>query len=138
MRVAACCAVVATIAYVILIWLQTQPLWLACFGGAIVGGSIVPMYALGLSRIVDASDKADIVQATSAGLIAYNAGAFMGPIFAGTSIAWIGPAGLYAFLSVVAATALLAAFPGIKFTHCCPEYIAGLSRLGNSGGHKVT
>ncbi len=122
MRVASCCAAAATIACVVLIWLQMPPLWLACIGGAVVGGAMVPMYAFGLSRIVDASDKANIVQATSAGLVAYNMGAFTGPILAGLSIAWFGPTGLYVFLSIVAAVALLSALSDVRFARCCPEY----------------
>ena len=69
MRIAAGCGAVATIACLALIWSQTPPLWLACIGGAIVGGSMVPLYAFGLSRMIDASGEADVVQATSAGLI---------------------------------------------------------------------
>lgn len=121
MRVAASCAATAAIACLALIWLQTPSFWLACIGGAVVGGAMVPMYAFGLSRIVDASDEADIVQATSAGLIAYNLGAFAGPVLAGVSMASFGPAGLYVFLSLVATVAFLAAFSDIKFARCCPE-----------------
>ncbi len=125
MGVAACCAAMAATVCMILLWLQAPPFWLACFGSALVGGAIVPMYALGLSRIMDASNTADIVQVTSAGLIAYNAGAFLGPTFAGFSIAWFGPTGLYAFLSIVAAAAFIAAISDIRFNRCCPEYVAG-------------
>lgn len=122
MRVAFGCAAVAAVACLVLIGLQAPPLWLACIGGAVVGGAMVPMYAFGLSRIVDASEEADIVQATSAGLVAYNMGALIGPVLAGLSIASFGPVGLYAFLLVVASIALLAAFSDIKFARCCPEY----------------
>lgn len=125
MRVACCCAATAAIACLVLIWLQTPTLWLACIGGAVVGGSMVPMYAFGLSRIVDASNEANILQATSAGLIAYNLGAFAGPVLAGLSIASFGPAGLYVFLCAVATVALLSAFSDIRFSRCCPELAAG-------------
>lgn len=124
MSVAICCALVAFAACVVLVFAQTPSLWLVCIGGAIVGGSMVPMYAFGLSRIVDASDSADIVQATSAGLIAYNFGAFVGPVLAGISIAKFGPAGLYVFLSLVSGGAFLAAFSDIRFARCCPEQAA--------------
>lgn len=124
MRVASYSATIAAIACLALIWLQVPPLWLACLGGAMVGGAMVPMYAFGLSRIVDASDDADIVQATSAGLVAYNMGAFVGPVLAGLSIARFGPAGLYGFLFIVAAVALVAALSDMKYARCCPEYAA--------------
>lgn len=122
MRIAAYCAAIAATACMVLIWLEAPPLWLACAGGALVGGAMVPMYAFGLSRIVDASDEADIVQATSAGLLAYNMGALAGPVLAGVSIASFGPTGLYVFLFIVAVVALLSAFSDIKFARCCPEH----------------
>ncbi len=121
MRVALCCAMGGVVASVLLVFVQAPPLWLACIGGAAVGGSMVPMYAFGLSRIVDASDKADTVQATSAGLIAYNFGAFAGPVLAGVSIASFGPTGLYVFLSIIAGIAFLSALSDIKLSVCCPE-----------------
>lgn len=122
MRIAAYCAATAAIACLTLIWLQAPPLWIACIGGAVVGGAMVPMYAFGLSRIVDASDEENIVEATSAGLVAYNMGALTGPILAGLAIANFGPTGLYVFLFGVASVALLSAFSDIKFARCCPEH----------------
>lgn len=121
MGVAAACALTALGACLILIWVQTPPLWLACFGGAVVGASMVPMYAFGLSRIVDASTDSAHVEATSAGLVAYNAGAFAGPVLAGSAMLVFGPVGLYVFLAGVATTAALAALADIAFARCCPE-----------------
>ncbi|MEP3277507.1 MAG: MFS transporter [Stappiaceae bacterium] len=123
MSVALSCALAAVSACVVLITVAAPSLWIVCIGGAIVGGSMVPMYAIGLSRIVDASDDADTIQATSAGLIAYNFGAFVGPVSAGISIAYIGPIGLCVFLSVVASIAFLSALSDIKISRCCPEQI---------------
>lgn len=121
MGVASICAAVSVTTCLVLVSLQAPPLWIVCIGGAIVGGTMVPMYAFGLSRIVDASADTDTVQATSAGLIAYNFGAFVGPILAGVSITAFGPVGLYVFLSVVASIAFLSALSDIKFARCCPE-----------------
>jgi MFS family permease len=121
MSVASLCAAVAIVSCLVLISFPTQSLWLVSIGGAIVGGAMVPMYAFGLSRIVDTSADTDTVQATSAGLIAYNFGAFIGPILAGTSIGVFGPMGLYIFLSLVASIAFLSALSDIKFSRCCPE-----------------
>lgn len=123
MSVALCCALVAVSACIVLMTVPMPPLWLICIGGAMVGGSMVPMYAFGLSRIVDASDGADTIQATSAGLIAYNFGAFVGPVLAGVSIAYFGPTGLYVFLSVVACIAFLSALSDIRLSRCCPEQV---------------
>ncbi|MEO1178559.1 MAG: MFS transporter [Pseudomonadota bacterium] len=121
MGVAAACALCAVGACLVLIMVQTPPLWLACIGGAVVGASMVPMYAFGLSRIVDASTDDAHVEATSAGLVAYNAGAFAGPVLAGSAMAVFGPIGLYVFLALVATTAALASLADIAFARCCPE-----------------
>ncbi|MGF1477865.1 MAG: MFS transporter [Geminicoccaceae bacterium] len=121
MGVAVSCAATALAASLVLILFQTPPLLLACLGGAVVGGAMVPMYAFGLSRIVDGSRETETVEATSAGLIAYNLGAFAGPVLAGVSIATFGAVGLYVFLSLVASVAFLSALADIKFTRCCPE-----------------
>lgn len=121
MPVALCCALAALAACSALIAVDAPPLWLVCVGGATVGGAMVPMYAFGLSRIVDVSDEARTIQATSAGLIAYNFGAFAGPVLAGISIVHFGPIGLYVFLSVVASIAGLSALSDIKLSRCCPE-----------------
>lgn len=121
MSVASWCALAAITACILLIAVEAPPLWFVCVGGAIVGGSMVPMYAFGLSRIVDASDDADTIQATSAGLIAYNFGAFAGPVLAGVAIAHFGPIGLYVFLAVIAGVAFLSALSDIKLSRCCPE-----------------
>lgn len=121
MGVAAVCALAAVGACLILIMVQTPPLWLACIGGAVVGASMVPMYAFGLSRIVDASTDNAHVESTSTGLVAYNAGAFAGPVLAGSAMAVLGPVGLYVFLALVATTAALAAIADITFARCCPE-----------------
>lgn len=125
MSVASCCALAAISACVLLITVQAPPLWLVCIGGAIVGGSMVPMYAFGLCRIVDSSEDADTIQATSAGLIAYNFGAFVGPVLAGIAIASFGPSGLYVFLAVIASVAFLSALSDLKFARCCPEQAIG-------------
>ena len=121
MGVAAVCALAAVGACLVLIIVQTPPLWLACIGGAVVGASMVPMYAFGLSRIVDASTDSAHVEATSTGLVAYNAGAFVGPVLSGSAMAFFGPVGLYVLLALVATTAALAAIAEIAFARCCPE-----------------
>lgn len=125
LRVAAICGAVALMASLLLAGKSEPSLWLACIGGAVVGGSMVPVYAFGLSRMIDASDEAAIVSTTSAGLIAYNAGAFAGPVLAGLAIGWFGPTGLYIFLSIIAATVTLSAVSDMKYSRCCPEYATG-------------
>ncbi|MEM7746715.1 MAG: MFS transporter [Pseudomonadota bacterium] len=124
MSVASACALAAVAACSVLIVIETPSLWLACICGGIVGASMVPMYAFGLSRIVDASPDAAQIEATSTGLFAYNAGAFVGPVLAGSAMAVFGPIGLYVFLVIVATVAALSAFSDMGFAKCCPERLA--------------
>lgn len=103
------------------------------FASAVVGASIaalaaaaiVPLYALGLSRIADASPPGDIVDATTACLVAYNLGAFAGPAASGVIMDLAGPGGLYMALAACAFCALLAAVADRKLGRCCPEHGTG-------------
>lgn len=121
MQVATGCAAAAILGCSLLILWASPTLWVVCAAGVLVGGAMVPMYAFGLSRIVDHTESADVVQATSAGLLAYNGGAFAGPVLAGSTMMLLGPTGLYAFLLAIAAIALVASISDTRFSRCCQE-----------------
>ena len=95
--------------------------WTVTAASVVAGGCLVPLYVLGLSRIVDAVGEQDVVLATTTGLLAYNAGALCGPVAAGFAMERIGPGGLYVFLGVVASVATLLAFADMHLSRCCPE-----------------
>ena len=92
-----------------------------------VGGCLVPLYALGLARIVDAVGEREVIRATTAGLLAYNAGALCGPAAAGLAMEEMGPGGLYIFLGLVASGAMFAAMIDTAKAKCCPEVLGALS-----------
>lgn len=121
MQVAAGCAVTAILACTLLIILGNPTYWFICMAGALVGGAMVPMFSFALSRIVDHTDRSDVVLATSAGLLAYNAGAFVGPVVAGLTMMFLGPTGLYTFLLAIASIALLASVSDVVLSRCCRE-----------------
>lgn len=100
---------------------QPTSFWLGTAAGVIAGGCLVPLYVLGLSRIVDAVGEHDVIPSTTAGLLSYSAGALCGPVAAGVAMERIGPSGLYVFLSAVAAVAILLAVADMYLPHCCPE-----------------
>lgn len=88
---------------------------------ALIGAAMVPLYALGLSRIADASPPGDMADATTAALISYNLGAFAGPAASGVVMDLAGPGGLYLALAACALCALLAVLGDRKLARCCPE-----------------
>ena len=95
--------------------------WTVTAASVVAGGCLVPLYVLGLSRIVDAVGEQGVILATTTGLLAYNAGALSGPIAAGFAMERIGPTGLYIFLGVVASVATLLAVADMRLSRCCPE-----------------
>ena len=121
MTLALCCALTALVACISMAALAQPALWVACVGGAIVGGCMVPLYAFGLSRIVDTVGEPEAVGAATVALLAYNLGAFIGPAGAGLAMDILGPSGLYLFLGMIAALALMAAKSDAVFSSCCPE-----------------
>ena len=95
--------------------------WTATAASVVASGCLVPLYVLGLSRIVDAVGEQDVVLAATTGLLAYNAGALCGPFAAGFAMERIGPTGLFVFLGVVASVATLLAVADMHLSRCCPE-----------------
>jgi len=86
---------------------------------AIVTGLGHPLYAIGHSRLVDGGHE--LIAATTAGLIGYNIGTFLGPIGAAIVMDYQGPEGLYtwvgASLAIGIVVAMLAAMQ--SRTRCC-------------------
>lgn len=124
MVVAGRCALVALAACIILATLEAAPVWLVVAGGMVVGSMMVPLYALGLSRMTDAVGETDALAAATAGLLAYNFGAFVGPGFSGATMGFLGPAGFYASLAAMAAVAAAAARIDLRPGRCCAELVA--------------
>lgn len=100
---------------------QPTSFWLVTTASVVAGGCLVPLYVLGLSRIVDAVGEHDVIPATTAGLLSYSFGAFFGPVAAGFTMELVGPTGLYIFLGIVALIATLLALADMFLSHCCPE-----------------
>jgi MFS family permease len=79
-----------------------------------------PLYALGHSRLVDGGHE--LITATTAGLIGYNIGTFLGPFGAALAMDRAGPAGLYSWVSFClvfgVCVAVLATLQ--PRTRCCP------------------
>lgn len=83
---------------------------------AIVTGLSQPLYALGHARLVDGGH--DLIAATTAGLIGYNIGTFVGPFGAALAMGYQDPVGLYLCLVLGVGAAMLATLQ--TRTRCCP------------------
>ncbi len=121
MPVAILIAGLSMLACIFVSLVQPTSFWIVTTAGVVAGGCLVPLYPLGLTRIVDSVGEQDVILATTVGLLAYNAGALSGPVAAGFSMEWIGPTGLYVFLGVVASVATLLAVADLRLSRCCPE-----------------
>lgn len=124
MPVAASAALLAALSSTFLVIGSPSDFWVATLASVIVGGCLVPLYALGLSRIVDSLGEQDVVLATTGGLLAYNAGALCGPLSAGFVMEHSGPMGLYLFLGGLATASALLAIADTQASECCPERLA--------------
>lgn len=121
MPVALLIAGISMLACIFVSLVQPTSFWLVTTAGVIAGGCLVPLYVLGLSRIVDAVGEHDVIAATTAGLLSYSAGALCGPVAAGFVMERTGPIGLYVFLGAVAVAAMLLAVADMYLSRCCPE-----------------
>jgi MFS family permease len=127
MQVAMSIAGLSLLACIFVSLVQPTSFWIVTAAGVVAGGCLVPLYAIGLGRIVDAVGEQDVILATTIGLLAYNAGALFGPVAAGFAMEWTGPGGFYIFLGVVASVATLLAATDMHRSRCCPES-TGLAR----------
>ncbi len=87
---------------------------------AIVTGLSHPLYALGHGRLVDGGHE--LIAATTAGLIGYNIGTFLGPIGAALAMDHLNPAGLYFWVSLCLVFSIFAAMLTTlqPRARCCP------------------
>lgn len=120
MPVAMALSGVAAVAACVMAVLQPASLYLALPLGFCVSAGVVPLYSLGLTRIVDGLGAEEALRAGSAGLLAYTAGGICGPALAGLAMAVLGAEGLYWCLATVTALAALAAWLD-RYSPCCPE-----------------
>lgn len=121
MGVAAMAAGVAAVAATLMAVLGQPGLALALPLGVLVGGTMVTMYALALSRIVDAVGGENAVQAATVALLAYNVGSFIGPALSGAAVYRFGPAGLYLSICGFALATCAAALIDRHRARCCGE-----------------
>lgn len=121
MPVALLIAVLSMLACLFVSLMQPTSFWLVTTASVVAGGCLVPLYVLGLSRIVDAVGERDVIPATTAVLLSYSFGALCGPVAAGFAMELVGPAGLYVFLGMVALIATLLAVADMYLWKCCPE-----------------
>jgi len=115
---------VSMIACLAAIWLATLDGWSfgpATSAGFLVGGCMVTLYALGMSRMVDALPAREAVDAAAVALIAYNAGSFSGPVISGTAMHYLGNSGLYTAIAGFALVASIAASLDYFTSACCSE-----------------
>ena len=89
-------------------------LWALTIGGVIVGGCMVSMYGLALSRIVDLMGSDQSVRAATVALLAYQLGSFLGPVSSGLLTHKFGTENLYVAIAVYALIAFTAAKLGSK------------------------
>jgi MFS family permease len=87
---------------------------------AIVSSLGLPIYALASGRLVDGGHE--LIAATTAVLLSYNIGTFLGPFGAAFAMEYAGPAGLYAWMALCLIVGLCATLPAMlqPRTRCCP------------------
>ncbi|MFD1157853.1 MFS transporter [Roseovarius aestuarii] len=86
----------------------------------LVNGLGQPLYALGHGRLVDGGHE--LISATTAGLLGYSLGTFIGPIGAAIAMNHGGPAGLYHWISLCLAVSGVTTLMALLNTRrrCCP------------------
>lgn len=65
------------------------------------GGFGMPLYSLSVALANDQFEPHEMVRAAGAIVIYYGIGSVMGPLLAGQFMRWVGPAGLFLFMSIV-------------------------------------
>lgn len=83
-------------------------LWLVLALAGLFGALSFPFYSLSVAHANDYLEADDLVEASGGLIIAFGVGAAFGPLSAAGVMGWLGPVGLFVFLSVIAG--LFAAF----------------------------
>lgn len=78
------------------------------------GGFGMPLYSLSIALANDQLSREEMVRAAGAIVIYYGLGSALGPFVGGAFMSWVGPAGLFLFMSLV--LAVLAAFAALRVT----------------------
>ena len=71
--------------------------------GFFYGGLMFSLYSLSVAHANDRLEPEQVLEATRGLLLVYGIGAFFGPLITGAMMTWIGPVGLPAFSSLIAA-----------------------------------
>ena len=87
-----------------------QSLWLLYLVAALTGGALFPLYSLAIAHANDLLEADNRLAGASSLLLLYGIGASLGPLLSGLVMGWIGPAGLYAFCTIVALLLILYTF----------------------------
>lgn len=95
--------------------------------GFVLGASMFPLYSLCVALTNDFLRDDDLIAASGALLLSFGSGALLGPYAASWMIKLLGPAGLFAFVAVVAAS--LALFALVRTRLKEPVPIADRERL---------
>jgi len=121
MRVAALASLTAlTVALGLVLVSNLNPLLLGA-GASIVGGCMVTMYSLGLSRMIDSVGEENALGAATVGLLTYNFGSLLGPIMSGNAMHLIGVSGFYVAIGLFTCLAFVAATIDAYWPQRCPE-----------------
>ncbi|MEH6524572.1 MAG: MFS transporter [Sneathiella sp.] len=96
-------ALLTSLAAVGIIWAADQSSVIVLFAiGAIYGGFCYTVYPLSSAQVNDMADQDRLVQVSAGLLLAYGAGASIGPIIASQIMGVMGPAGLFYFIAACA------------------------------------
>ena len=93
---------------------------MVCLLAGLVSGLSQPIYALGQGRVFDAIAKRELIAGATAGLVAYDIGAILGPAFVGRAVEAAGPSALYGIIAMILfVAALLAVLDARAPRRCC-------------------
>ncbi len=97
-RIGSLISLLAAMGALMLALAVSSSFWEATLLAAIVIGLGQPLYALGHGRLVDGGHQ--LIAATTAGLMGYNMGTLLGPTGAAAAMDFLGPVGLYWWVSL--------------------------------------
>jgi len=100
-HVLAIIALMVGIACCFILLSSQEPGWLIFLSTGFYGGMVFTLYPVAVAHTNDRMEPNEIVPASSALLFSYGLGACIGPIFAASLMAIMGPNGLYTFIAIV-------------------------------------
>lgn len=108
MGVASCISLIAAAAALTISIYPFTDVWIITSGAVIVGGGMVAMYGLALSRMVDVIGSDHSMKVATVGLLAYQLGSFFGPLLSGIMTHSLGSNNLYLAIAFFAFVAFIA------------------------------